>query len=253
MALEKAIRRSHKLSTQPRMAEHPIFAGQFPCFKYVPHLLPTQYPLSAPDIVTNRVLVYSTPTDATISTESSKAKRRAANDAQEARMRSHVPELAKVYTGWSDGSVTHEDGDIQAGGATAVYRPIRPDHATVVSGRSVTHVPASLGACSYSTEVPAALALLREMIRAIEEAPPDSPPAALISTDSQSWLSHMATGPLAPGPFLQQCWKLLTDLARHCVVVVLGFKFAHCDDPLGDHIDFEADVAREEALPFTTA
>ncbi|KAK7199226.1 Endonuclease/reverse transcriptase-like protein [Novymonas esmeraldas] len=149
-----------------------------------------------------------------------------------------------IYEGWSDGSVTHseESGAIEAGGAAVIFEP-GADHTRI---RITENSPAPPNVCSYSAEVFAALTLLDTLIRLTQEDAllnPKAERAALICSDSLSWILHIARGPTMFGTLAPLFWRKLTALAHQVVAVNIVHCFSHCGDPRGDIVDAAAKLA----------
>lgn len=78
---------------------------------------------------------------------------------------------------------------------------------------------------------------------------PSKKVAVLFSSDSQSWIKTLATGPLANSDYAVPLWEVFETLAKLATIVVVGFKFGHCNDPKSDVVDEAAKDAAELDLP----
>ncbi|KAK7197822.1 Endonuclease-reverse transcriptase/Reverse transcriptase (RNA-dependent DNA polymerase) [Novymonas esmeraldas] len=206
---------------------------------YVPHLLPTLYPPTPVPATADKV--HFLPPFHIAKSRLTPAQMLEANEKARAEA---YRQLAGCFVleGWCDGSWdTEDDGTEKAGGAAAVFLPASDATVPHVS----VHCAVPLLSCSYTAEVYAALKLL-ELLRAVATEHAERPhKAALICTDSLSWLTHAAKGPHTPGPLTPLLWLRLCDLAEKVDHVLVCHAFSHCDDPRGDVIDKLAEEARD--------
>lgn len=169
--------------------------------------------------------------------------------AANARTRATATEMLRglhVIEGWSDGSYSctgRAPNRLEKAGGAAVVFCAGSNHTEV---RVLQHSPAPPLACSYTAEVYAAKALLQLLIACLSEdlnASGSANIGIMICTDSLSWLSHLALGPLTPGYVAPFLWSELSCLAEKANLVVLCHMFAHCSDPRGDLVDKAAKAA----------
>ena len=89
---------------------------------------------------------------------------------------------------------------------------------------------------------------LARIITEYKTAFPSKKIAVHFSSDSQSWIKTLARGPLAISDYAVQLWNAFETLANLADIVVVGFKFGHCDDPKSDVVDAAAKQAAKLKL-----
>jgi hypothetical protein len=253
LAVIKNIKLEYLLSTMP--GHHPLLSGRF---KHPPNsgadtealtrhggLLPTTIPPSPPPAVFDKVAFFTPPAVRKVSASDEKPKRFAANNKQRERVEAHLATVTGAvgrFVGWSDGSVERVDGIDYGGAGIAIWSP---DNDRVHDGE----FPTTKTPCSYSAECAAAMALFDSMSTKIAEwrairGNERRPATVAIYSDGQSWLTHAENGPQHSAVMNPAFWQRLELLVHQVDRLAMGFMFAHCDDPEGDHVDAVADGAR---------
>lgn len=102
--------------------------------------------------------------------------------------------------------------------------------------------------CSYTAEVVAIIRLLDTFLDLFGDMPEHdlARSAVLICTDSLSWMSHIARGPVDPGIFIPQIWHRLGLLPNQVSKVAIIHCFSHCGDPRSQIADQKAKIAAKQ-------
>ncbi len=220
---------------------------------------PLVRPSCPPDASLDRVIVLPRPCVAITRATATEQQLREANMAQQTVMQSFIPADHAIFEAWTDGSVYIDpDTHVSCEGAAMVMWPPREEDGSVVPGmvsdseiKEHSYIAPPSRATSFTAELAGPVDGMDHLVLAVTQFR-DQHPSMSVSvkfcSDSQSWISALARGPLAKSLYAHPLWTSFAKLLNLVEFVVVGFMFSHCGDPHGDIVDAAAGVAASRNL-----